>query len=405
MKKFTYPVLWVGLFLSFIFASLNAKEFHQKQYKPGPRFNGSPISPWIERKGNIFVYKFNVFNLTPNLIDQKTLKSILKANAKDINKNYAKEIGTGVDIRLYGPEDLFNPKLFKGNRIPMFLVDNNTPTGEFLGFHSNQAVGPANTESFIWAGANIATSLGITIPSNFPAWTPYAAVNFQGAVERTNQLLSFDNPYAFNDPQQFFSAIINHEIKEILGDDSIQNWVVFDTFAPTVATWHFAVFGPEGNVLNGSLGSDGHVQLPLFSDVFPAGGLLTTFQENGDPVSFSVGGFLNSYKVDGWSMTNNPNSNFWKGYYLSDKVKWDYKGYVENPLQPFTGLHEFILFLDFSTGITFFGEVVNYGPVTYSQRGDLINNNFPPDYTFISFFGDFIPTGAQLTSLTALTHE
>jgi len=31
-------------------------------------------------------------------------------------------------------------------------------------------------------------------------------------------------------------------LKKVLGDDSVQNWTVFDTFAPTVATWHYGEF-------------------------------------------------------------------------------------------------------------------------------------------------------------------
>lgn len=112
----------------------------------------------------------------------------------------------------------------------------------------------------------------------------------------------------------------------------------------------------------------------------------TTIQENGDVVSRSSAAQLHAYQVDGWTMTNYPVSNFWKGYFESDKIKWDKKGFVEHPLQPYGGLHEIILFLDYQSGYTYFGEVDNFGPVSYSQRGAPIENNFPPDYTVISFF-------------------
>jgi len=56
------------------------------------------------------------------------------------------------------------------------------------------------------------------------------------------------------------------------------NWTVFDTFAPTVATWHYGEFDEMA-----------YAQMELwdlmdmfishfFKDVFPAGGLFTAIQ-------------------------------------------------------------------------------------------------------------------------------
>jgi hypothetical protein len=372
-------------------ASLEQKK-HESQ-SAGPRVHDSSLSPWIYKKDNVFVYKFNVFNLSPDDIDQKTLKSILKANKKDIHESFRRDWGTDADIRLYTAADLSNPDLFNGDRIPLFIVNNALSLiGPFLGFHAVEASEPANSAFFFtFNGNSIASNLAITVPSNFPFFTPYGAVDTTAIAARAQFNLDHNNPNGIQDNLQLLSFVINHELKEIMTDDSLQNWDVFDTFAPTVANWHYAVFDANGVCTNGTLGPDGFVHLPLFLDVFPAGGLLTTIQENGDPVSLSKASAVNAYKVGHWTMTNYPTSNFWKGYYVTGKIKWDKLGNVEFPLQPFAGLHEVLFFLNFGNGLTQTGEVTNWGPVTAAQRGDPPANNFPPDYTFVDFFFTFNP--------------
>jgi hypothetical protein len=72
-------------------------------------------------------------------------------------------------------------------------------------------------------------------------------------------------------------------------------------------------FDENGVCTNGTLGPDGYVHLPLFTDVFPYGGLFTAIQENCDPVELAD--VIQTYYVDGWAMTDNVNTNYWKGYY------------------------------------------------------------------------------------------
>jgi|GEM_PF-6733589 len=368
----------------------------------GDRVNKDPLGPWVDRTcQGTFIYKFNVFNLAPESVNQNTLRAILLANIKDIHRNYRKDWGVELNIRLYPGDQISNPLLFKGDRIPFFVVPSFNLT-EGRGFHSNDASEPANSQSVLWGGMSIFDTLSLVVPNNFPSFTPYGAVSIAAIQEGVEQNIANNNPFGITDFKQLLSWTISHELKETLSDDSSQNAVPFDNFAPTVATWHFAEFDANGVCTNGTLGPDGFVHLPLFLDVFPAGGVFTTFQESCDAVSTTVSSKLQSYQVNGWSMSNYLTPNFWRGYYLSDSLKWDKLGLVETPLQPFAGLHEEVVFLDFDSGLSSFIEVVNWGPVTASQRGEPAANNFPPDYTYAAFLGAGPGSAKNQKSLGAL---
>ncbi len=375
-----------SLFASSSSCSSSSSSSHSNSpYPGGLRKYQNGLSPWVERKDGTFVYKINVFNLAEDLVCMDDLKSILVACKKDIWNHYKKNYGVGIDIKLYCAKALNDPNLFKGDRIPFFIVDT-VGTGSF---HDVQASEPANSDSVLWSGSSIFDTLGILVPYNFPYWTPYGSVSIPDVQAAASANVANNNPYGIQEPLQFLSYSINHEFKEILTDDSLQNWDLYDTYAPTVANWYYAEFDSNGNCTNGTVGADGYVYLPTFLDTYPAGGLLTSLQEDADPVSFGVTSLLNSYKVNHWRMTNYVTPNYWRGYYENNNIKWDRKGYVENPLQPYAGIQESLFFLDFDSGDTSFGTVVNYGPVTYQQRGDVVANNFPPDTTFVSFSSSF----------------
>lgn len=350
------------------------------------------FSPWIYRKDNVSVYKFAVFNLDPVNVDQDILVSILEAQVEDGWKNYAKQYSTAVDIKLYPASKINDPDVFNGDRIPLFI---NTSLSVGLGFHSVQSAGLANTESFLFAGVSIQDLLGFSVPPNFPAWTPWGGVESTYALSLLENGTYAGNPYAFSTPGEFYpflSSIISHELHEIMTDDVEQNWTLFDNFAPTVANWHYAEFDANGNVTNGTIGPDGYLHIPLFSDVFPQGGLLMTVQESADAVNRGAAAKLDSYLVGKWPMANYVLSSFWKGYYTSPKLAYDHNANTELPLQPFGGLHEEVLFIDVNgSGFTFFMEIDNWGPVTANYNPRNPQNNFPPDYTYVSFPFGLIP--------------
>jgi len=53
------------------------------RFNDSSKHHESDISPWIKKKGDVFVYKFNVFNLAPNDVSMHDLKAMMKANEKD----------------------------------------------------------------------------------------------------------------------------------------------------------------------------------------------------------------------------------------------------------------------------------------------------------------------------------
>ncbi len=373
-----------------------------------PKINGKSIlSPWICEKDGILVYRINVFNLDPKTVNQKKLRSILRANVKDSWENFAKTNGKALDIKLYPASRANDPSLFNGDRIPFYI----STTDAGLGTHSVEATEPANSGyifNYTFGNGNSESLIEIPPPSNYPEWAPWGFSASSLIKELLDGGIVANDPYAISNFYQFLSAGINHELKELMENDSLQNWVVFDSNAPTVASWHYAEFNAKGVCTNGKKGPDGFIHLPLLSEVFPAGGIFTLGQENCDPVGRGYTSKLNSYKVDGWRMTNYVLKNFWKGYFTSGNVKLDKNDLIELPLQPFAGLLEstFLLFLDLDTGITYYGEVQNWGPVTAAQRNDPPKNNFPPDYNIFSLPMGTIPVGkVSLKDLQAKKHK
>ncbi len=385
MKRFLNVLFLSIIALScFLPATSVAKKNNgtEQCFKGGPRIHKSSISPWISRKDNTFVYKFNVFNLDPLGTDQATLQSILCAIKKDVHENYRKDWGVDIDIKLYTGDQITNPDLFNGDRIPVFIQATNNIGSSVL----NQASEPANSDSFLWAGNSITDTTDLTVPSNFPFWTPYIPLSTSVLKNSAVFHAVHNNFYGIQDFYQYLSWELNHEMKQLMTNDSFQIWDVFDNFAPTVATWHYGVFNNLGVCTNSIIGPDGFAHLPFFLDVFPAGGLFTVAVYNCAQVTSGLTSQLTSYPVDGWLMSNYATSNNWKSYYESNCIKWDKRGFVEMPMQPYAGEIVTLFFLDFNTGETSVGVVNNFGPVTASQRNQPPANNFPPDYTFVQFF-------------------
>lgn len=388
--------------------SVHSQSEAQHSKKSSLRAKEGNLSPWIEQREGTMVFKFNAFNLDPDNVDQKNLQKIFKGIVADSWKNYAKDYSFAADIIVYTADRISDPELYNGDRIPIFVGNFVDVTGNFLGFHAIQT--PPDYGSFFVLNNNITQVLGIEIPSNFPDFTPYAAVNSGTIKNFLGNGHWAGNPYAYNKPGDLYNVIsfaCSHEVKEILGDDEIQNWVILDNFAPTVANWKFAIYDKNHNPINGKVGPDGYVHLPSFTDLFPDGFQATIIQENGDAVSRSTAGKLQSYFVKGhpFAQSNYPLSTFWKPYYTASDLKYDHKGLTQLPCQPFAGLHEPFLvnILDlgnglFGPGVSQFAEVLNWGPVTSKQRAaeskanygpgwSAKANNFPPDYTIVSLYG------------------
>lgn len=330
---------------------------------------------------NTMIYNFNIFNTDPTHVNQETLQLIINALKKDCDDNYRKDYGMTVTFNLYGVDDLKRVELFQGDRMPVFIGQYGNGA-----FHYVNTPEPTNTYSFPTGGGKLA-AYGIVLPNGSKMdFVPYSIIS---SNDVTKFYGSPTNIYAVspetvpNDTyHQIISMSLSHEVREMMGNDTTLSWTLFDHYAPTVANWHWGVFNGT-SCKNGIIGKSGYVELPPFLKHFPSGGLFFAVKENGDVVSASFAGLMNSYYVDGWLIENYPLRTFWNPYNSGETLQYDRLGYVQNPLEPYGGLHELIFFVSFDTGVTHLLEVQNKGPVTYKMRGAPADNNFPPNYVYV----------------------
>jgi hypothetical protein len=356
--------------------------------------NGRHVPAWIDLVNGVFIYKFNVFNNDPTRVDQTKLQSIFNAIKKDGDTNLAADYGKSVDFKLYKAADMARPELFQGDRMAIFVG----PYSNGM-FHYVNTPEPANTYSFPVGGGSLAPyKIKLPTGSKFD-YVPYSIISSDNVEDFYG---SPANIYAISPttvPKDTFHQIIamasGHEVKEILGNDSTLNWVLFDHFASTVAGWHWGEFGKNDDAnacTNGVVNkTTKYVELPLFLKQFPSGGLLFAVREVGDVVSAGVCGLLNSYLVDGWLMANYPLQTFWEPYNDTANVQYDKLGFVKHPLEPYGGLHQLVFFVSFDDAKVRMLEVQNKGPVTQVMRGAPAANNFPPDYVYARLIQEIVP--------------
>jgi len=344
-----------------------------------------PRTPrWISLINGITTYQFNVFVMDASL-DQQMIQSIFDAQQKDLDLNSVRDYGRTATFNVYKADALGRADLFQGDAVSIFI-------GKYSqgAFHYVNSQGSANAHAFPVAGGDLA-GYGIQLPSgsNYD-FVPYSLIS---SDDMNKYYGSPSNIYAISPttvPQntyyQVMSMAINHEIKEIISNDSTLNWVLFDFYAPTVANWHWAEFtSPTNRYLctNSSPTSGGFVGLPTFKQKFPKGGLLFAVKEVGDVVSTGMAGLLNSYKVGDWLMSNYPTENFWQPYLANTQIKYDKLGFVALPMEPYGGLHELVIFTSLDDGKTRLLSVTNRGPVTAAMLGVHPSTNFPPDYVYV----------------------
>lgn len=339
------------------------------------------LQPYVYNNGyGGSIFKFNVFNLDPNNVDQTMLSQILIAQQQDMQSNYLADWNAGADIKLYGPDDFTNPDLFNGDRIPIVIPDFDFCVNHCLGVHSYQ--NPSYTEHSFWESGSTMQDHGIFPPSNFPSNSPWIGIN--SVAIRAFSFLS--NPAAFNgmDVMEFYqhlSYIISHEIHTLAKNPTHHNFLIFEALAPTVRTWRWGLF--NGSVcVNSSPGSGGYKYLPTFDSIFPGGGFIVMPRENADPVAQSFAGKLTSYEVNGWSMANYPLPSFWEPYGNTTVGQtYDKLGLATMPLRPYFGAIPYFFFHSFDTNTLYFVGVTNFGTISNIERGALSpTQNFPPDY-------------------------
>lgn len=329
----------------------------------------SVVAPWIRLCDGLRVYKFIVFHDDSN-ISRKKLESILRAQSKDCNCVFGRDYQVRVDIKkkIYDKSEMTNKRLLNGRRIPVLITDDSVESS-FPSYH--------------WV-----KPYGTRFPS-LPDGTPYIVVQNIAAYYTLPE-----NPYGASPTTiphdtyaQVVSMLLSHELHETIGNDSTSNCIQFDMTVPAVQNWHYGEFDEYGTCINGTIGSDGYVHLPLFSDVFPnENTICTVMTEQGDVVSRGLSFKFDSYKVDGWRMQNYPTYNFWQpNLPSSNKLQFDHLNHLSGPLNPLAGLHESAMFTNVRTNTTIYADVSNYGPVTAEMRGQTPLNNFPPNYTIVMF--------------------
>lgn len=350
------------------------------------------IPKWIDLVDGTFVYKFNVFNNDPELVDQSQLISLVRACEKDSEQTMALDYGARAEFDVYTKEDMKRSELFQGDRMGIFIGKYGNGA-----FHYVNSTEPANTYSFP-VGQGSLSGYGVKLPngSNYD-YVPYSILSsddvpkFIGGPKNIYAISESTLPKQAEQDvfHQIIATALSHEMKEIIGDDTTMNWIMFDHYAPTVKNWHWAEFNdPEDKwrCTNGYTGireNKGYREVPEFLKEFPTGGIIFAVKEIGDVVSAGFASLLNSYLVDGWLMQNHPLATFWQPYNDDPDLKYDHLGYVSHPMEPYGGLHQLCFFISFDDAKTRLIEVQNKGPVTTEMRGAHPDNNFPPDYVIV----------------------
>lgn len=381
---------------SLISELMEKRKTQAKRSGPVTRFpataarSGRRIPEWVTVQDGVMVYRFNVFNNDPTNVNQNKLASLLKAIEKDSLETFSKDYGCRAVFDLYPSDGMKNKNLFQGDRMAIFV-------GKYGNgmFHYLNTTEPTNTYSFPVGGGNL-LGYGIRLPkgSNFQ-YIPYSVISsddvpyFMGEPDNIYAISPSTLPKdAVQDAfHQVLTTAISHEVKEILGNDTTLNWVLFDHFAPTVANWKWAEFNDPSNPYKCTnstpIKGGAYRQLPSFLKKFPTGGLFFAVHEVGDVVSAGFAGLYDSYLVDGWLIQNHPLPTFWQPYTHDPSIQYDHMGHVEYPMEPNGGLHQLIFFISFDDAITRLIEVQNKGPVPSDMRGAPKENNFPVNYVIV----------------------
>ena len=348
----------------------------------------SSSMPWVKIENRTKVYKFNLFvtDLVKPLISKKHLISIINAQLKNGRDNLAKDWQVSYSIRMYGEKDMSNPKLFKGDRIPIYLVYGLTIP---YSISISSQVDPITNSSTLFPNLHYQTSiqsygLGLTfqVPNCFPDWTPWAAIDLLNIKNKIITYKTNNNPYGLTDFKQYFSYALSWGLFNIcLNDMGLINTAI-DFYAPIIDTWHYAEIDSSGNCTNISLDPvSGYYLLPTFKEQFPNGGYI-------DLVNFSINHNLNksklsSYYINKWAMSNYTLPTYWNTYYKGGNLKYDKMELFKQPLDNYLNQLVISKFIS-ADGASYIGSTTNNGPATYLQLGNDITFNFPPNYTYVT---------------------
>ena len=347
--------------------------------------------PWVDIVNGIKKYKFNIFitDLAKATISRRSLISIINAQLKNGRDNLSKDLGISYSIRLYTEKDMTDPKLFRGDRIPIYIVSglmNNFLVNTFAQIDSITNAGilfPTQNSN-----ANIQSILGLSfpVPNCFPDWTPYGSLDLLNLKNKISIYKTNKNIYALQD----FKQLISFGLSWILGNTPLYNVnltnIAIDFYAPVIDSWKYAEFDSSGNCTNSILdpAGSGYYFLPSFKETFPDGGYIN-ISAGLNNFNFSVSKII-SFHVDKWSISNYVLDPYYNDvYYKSTNLKYDNMKLFKQPLDSYCN-NLSLNFTNQTSGVTtmYTGNAINNGPVTYSQLGKPITCNFPPNYTYVT---------------------
>ena len=353
----------------------------------------SRTMPWVKIVNHMGmkvykkVYKFNVFltDLAKPMISKKHLKSIINAHIKNGNNNFAKDWQTSFNIRMYGEQDMLNPKLFQGNRIPIYLVyglliPNTIVISNQIDQNTNSSTSFPNKN---YQG-NIQSFLGPTfpVPNCFPDWTPWGAIDLLNIQNKIITNKTNNNPFAITNFEQYVSYALSWGLCNISINDMLLTNTSIDFYVPIIDTWHYAEIDESGNCTNSVLDPDsGYYLLPTFKEKFPEGGYIDILNIPIEQL-FSTSK-LSSFYVDKWRMANYTLTTYWDAYYTGGNLKFDKMGLFKQPLDNYLNNHYISKFI-YKDGTSYTGSIINSGPATYLQIGKDITFKFPPNYTYVT---------------------
>ena len=297
----------------------------------------------------------------------------LEAVVKESQGFFFKSYGAQATFKIYDPSAINTAKFWDGTGVPLFVENSVSAVSNILGFHDNNYPG-----NFIGTGIN-------PLP-NFPYSYPWIYISY---IEATNSAIkNANNPYSFQNADDFLCPIISHEIFEVIGDDDTNHYRYFDNKAPAMQYVYFAkkladgTYDPTGYTID----SNGIAHFPKLTDVFPKF-LAFVIEEAGDPVSRGACSKFNSFPLGRYNLTNYPTRQSFNCYDTTEQV-WDRMGHMQHPCVPYGGRHETIYFTDLTQGITYKAQLDNYGPLNATQVNHIYGYKYPPfssNTPFLSF--------------------
>ena len=266
-------------------------------------------------------------NKVESSYSNKKLTGCLNAIIKESQGFFYESYRVQAKYEIFLPADTEKAKFWDGTGIPLFLIPTNRNAPGAGGSHENNSPGAFN-------------QTGIIPLPNFPTQYPWAWVGYENAVRSAAGNQAYANPYGLTNVDDIMCFMISHEIFEALGDDDNKRYRYFDETAFAANHLYFAKTLPDGafDPKGYQTDANGVAYFPKLLDIFPKfKGFIV--EEAGDAVSSGSLEKYNSFKVNGYVITNYPTRQFFNCYDTTEEL-YDRMGHVEYPCIPRGGNHQ-----------------------------------------------------------------